>query len=89
MIVQGSRNVLTTARNQPDVCDVTQSQLLFAAPQRSVIRLRALGFQRRSVGIKTPRIHARPYLLRQTTDVHDVSHPMSACAGGGWYGWWL
>lgn len=57
MILQGYRNVLTTPRIQPDVCDITESQLLFAAPQCSVIKLRALGFQKRSVGIKTQHSH--------------------------------
>lgn len=57
IILQGSSKVLTTARIRPDVCDITQSQLLFAALQRSVIRLPALGFQKRSVGIKTQHSH--------------------------------
>lgn len=57
MILQGSSRVLTAAKIRPDVCDITQSQLLFAALQRSVIRLPALGFQKRSVGIKTQHSH--------------------------------
>lgn len=93
MILQGSRNVLTTPRIQPDVCDITENQLLFAAPQCSVIKLRALGFQKRSVGIKTQ--HSHPEYMqdlnhgdkRQTRlTCHMVCHPILDEAGmPGWF----
>ena len=54
-ILQGSANVATTARIQPDVCGITERQLLFAPPQCSVMELPALAFHKQSVGIKTQR----------------------------------
>lgn len=93
MILQGSRNFLTTPRIRPDVCDITESQLLFAAPQCSVIKLRALGFQKRSAGIKTQHSHPEymqclNYWHKQETctSCHIVCHCILDEAGmPGWF----
>lgn len=93
MILAGPRNFMTTPRIRPDVCDITESQLLFATPQCSVIKLRALGFQKRSVGIKMQHSHTEymqdlNYWDKQETctTCHIVCHCILDEAGmPGWF----